>query len=47
MRIGGSGDEAISESHNCMDLTPADGSFAAKALFHSFPQVIELKLYTH
>ena len=26
MRPGDAGDEAISESHKCMDLSPADGS---------------------
>ena len=41
---GDAGDEAISESHKCLHLTPVDGSsvdffsFTANALFSTFPQ---------
>ena len=40
------GDEAISESHKCMDLSPEDGcsfnffSFTANALFSSLPRLV-------
>ena len=40
------GDEAISESHKCMDLSPVDGSsvdffsFTANALFPTLPRLV-------
>ena len=46
MRISAAGDEAISESHKCMDLTPVDGSsvdffsFIARALFPTLPRLV-------
>ena len=46
MRIRDAGDEAISESHNCMDLIPVDGSsvvffsFIANALFPTLPRLV-------
>ena len=43
---GDAGDEAISESHKCMDLSPVDGSsvdffsFTANALFPTLPRLV-------